>query len=360
MDRDGRSNAPSSAAAETEISLDVLPLHSTNLVTVLDANGVIQYESPSIERIYGYGQDELVGDQVSQYFHPDDRENVMGAFQTVVESEEYTVEAVEYRHKQVDGTYTWVESVASADPTPDGNYVINTRDISSRKKREQNLERTNKRLNEFASIVSHDLRNPLNVAQTRLELTQRECESEHLPHIERAHDRMETLVADLLTLSRVGKQVAETEVVSLERLIESCWQTVSTADATLVVDTNQQLLADESRLQQLLENLVRNSVEHGSTSSRAQSDDSVEHGGESLTVTVGTLETGFYVEDDGPGIKASERKQVFDAGTSGASDGTGLGLRIVKQIVDAHGWEVEITTGTQGGARFEITDVERR
>ncbi len=168
MDRDKRSEPSNCTRSEAGVPLDVLPLHSTNLLTVLDENGIIRYESPSIERIYGYEQDELVGEEVADYFHPDDREEVIAAFRAVVTSEEYAVEAAEYRHRTSDGTYTWVESVASANPTPNGNYVVNTRDISDRKERERRLEEMNERLKEYNSILSHDLRNPLNVAQGRL------------------------------------------------------------------------------------------------------------------------------------------------------------------------------------------------
>ncbi len=105
MDSNRRSESAARNGSEAKIPLDVLPLHSTNLLTVLDENGIIHYESPSIERIYGYEQDELVGEQVAEYFHPDDREDVVSAFQRVVSSEEYTVEAVEYRHRQADGAY---------------------------------------------------------------------------------------------------------------------------------------------------------------------------------------------------------------------------------------------------------------
>lgn len=362
---ENRSSERSRSTAVGEVPLDVIPLHSTNLLTVLDETGVIQYESPSIERIYGYGQDELVGEQVAEYFHPDDRERVLDAFESVVSSEEYTVEAVEYRHRTADGTYLWVESAASADPTPEGHYVVNTRDISARKEHERRLETTNERLEEFASVVSHDLRNPLNVATARLQMAQTECTSEHLDDVADAHERMGTLIDDLLTLSRVGEQVTEPEVVSLAGVSRSCWNTVVTGDATLVTDTTRRLRADRSRLRQLLENLVRNSVEHGASRSNPDPGDSFERGSASsdtgartpVTVTVGELETGFYVEDDGPGIPPEERDRVFEAGYSGSPEGTGLGLNIVEQVADAHGWHVRVTDGTDG-ARFEITGVE--
>jgi PAS domain S-box-containing protein len=332
----------SDSTESAAIPLEEVPLHSTNLLTVLDADGVVRYESPSIERIYGYDPATLVGDPVAEYVHPDDRAEVMDAFRTVVESDAYAVEAVEYRHECADGTYLWVESVASADPTPEGYYVVNTRDISDRKERERDLEAMNERLEEFASVVSHDLRNPLNVAQARLQLGREECDSEHFEDVANAHDRMDALIENLLMLSRVGREVSEPEPIALDRLCRNCWGTVVTDDATLVTDADRRLLADRQRLRQLLENLVRNAVEHAPAG---------------VTVTVGTTESGFYVADDGPGIPADERARVFEAGTS-SDDGTGLGLNIVEGIADAHDWDVRVTDGTDGGARFEITGVE--
>jgi len=343
MDGNERTGERASVGEEAEIPLAELPLHSTNLLTVLDADGVIQYESPSIERIYGFEQAELVGESVAQYFHPADREAVVAAFEEVVSSGEYTVEAAEYRHEQADGTYRWVETIMSSKATSQGYFVANTRDISERKHRERHLEAVNDRLEEFVEVVSHDLRNPLNVAQARLELAREEVESEHLADVANAHDRMETLIADLLSLSQLDSQLTETEPVALPRCAKACWQTVATGEAAIAIETDRQLQADRSRLHQLLENLFRNAVEHG---------------GEAVTVTVSDCEDGFYVEDDGRGIPAAERTQLFDAGQSIDSDGTGLGLSIVEQIAEAHDWRVRVTDGTDGGARFEITNLD--
>lgn len=340
MDRNRRTDTSSSNRSEAEVPLDVLPLHSTNLLTVLDETGVVQYESPSIEQIYGYKQSDLVGEPVSEYFHPDDRERVMTAFQAVVDSEEGVTQAVEYRHKLADGTYLWVESVTSANTTPDGHYVINTRDISERKAREQELHRQNERLNRFVGVVSHDLRNPLAVADGRLELIADEYESEHIEAIRCAHDRMETLIEDLLTIARDGEQVHDREEVDIEDVVLTCWQDIGTDNATIAADVDLQVRADRTRLEQLLGNLLRNAVEHG---------------GEHVTITIGMLDDGFYVEDDGPGIPTDDREQVFEAGYSTEQGGTGFGLGIVKRVVEAHDWNICITDGIDGGARFEIT-----
>jgi signal transduction histidine kinase len=214
-------------------------------------------------------------------------------------------------------------------------------------------------LEEFASVVSHDLRNPLNVAQGRLELARDECDSEHLADVARAHARMEALIDRLLTLSRLGERTSEKEPVDLAGLCEDCWETVPTADATLVTDSDSRLRADRNRLRQLLENLFRNSVEHGSTSPDSQApEDAVDRSGANITVTVGTTDAGFYVADDGSGIPEDERGRVFEAGDSTTRDGTGLGLSIVERIAEAHGWEIRVTEGPDGGARFEVTGVE--
>jgi len=244
------------------------------------------------------------------------------------------------------------------DPTA---IVITIRDITERTEREQELERQNERLEEFVSVVSHDLQNPLNVAAGRLEIADEECESEHLDAAERALERMDEQIADLLRLTREGERVNEIESVALADVVEECWHNVATGEAELVVETTRTVRADPGRLQHLLENLLQNSIEYGWTGDRARPDDTVERGssdGAGVTVTVGDVDGGFYVADNGPGIPESKRSQVFESGYSTAPDGTGFGLAIVKEVVEAHGWSIRVAESTDGGARFEITGVE--
>jgi len=218
--------------------------------------------------------------------------------------------------------------------------------------RNEQLERQNERLDEFASIVSHDLQNPLNVAAGRAALLQEECESDHLDNLTRAHDRMETLIDDLLTLARTGESAGDTEPVDLQGIVESAWRTVGTRAATLVVEASGTIRADRTRLRQLLENLIQNSVEHGSTSPASQARQ------EAVTVTVGLLPDGFYVADDGPGIPVEHRDRVFESGYTTDPDGTGFGTTIARQVAGAHDWQIHLTESDDGGARFEITGVE--
>lgn len=221
--------------------------------------------------------------------------------------------------------------------------AVTLRDVTECERRADELARKNERLDEFASILSHDLRNPLSAAVGYLELAAEESDSAYLDDIERAHERMETLIETLLTLAREGETVQSPEPVDLRSVSERCWQTVGTGAATVDVETDCVVYADPSRLQQLFENLYRNAIEHA---------------GEDVTVTVGELDGGFYVEDDGPGIAESERDQVFEMGYSSVTDSTGFGLSIVRRVAEAHGWDIRVVDGETGGARFEITGID--
>ncbi|MEF8883203.1 MAG: PAS domain S-box protein [Halapricum sp.] len=220
--------------------------------------------------------------------------------------------------------------------------LSHTESALDRLEHERRLRRQNERLEEFASIVSHDLRNPLHVARSHLELARREQDFGHIKTAIDAHKRMETLIENLLTLARDGEREMTVESIDIGEFARQCWQTVETTDATLVVEADHTIRADRSQLQHLVENLVHNAVEHG---------------GPDVTVRIGPLDDGFYVADDGPGITPDERSAVFESGYSTAEDGTGFGLGIVERVVDAHGWEITVADSRDGGARFEITGV---
>ncbi len=224
-----------------------------------------------------------------------------------------------------------------------GGDVYLCEDVTGQFIQQSELKRKNERLKEFARIVSNDLRNPLDVAQGRLELAREAVANDHLDHVARAQGRMEVLIDDLLTLAREGEEVTALEPVELAEAVKACWAQLDAAKATMVVQTNQRIRADGGRLELLLENLLQNAIRHG---------------GEDVTISVGALEDGFYVEDDGPGIPPDGRERVFESGYSTTDGGTGFGLAIVERVADAHGWEVTVTGGDGGGARFEFTGVD--
>ena len=218
------------------------------------------------------------------------------------------------------------------------------REAELRRKHDE-LERQNERLDQFAGVVSHDLRNPLNVAQGQLEFAREGREDPHLEAVDRSLDRMETLIENVLLLAREGDTALDAEPAGLREVLGSCREGVESEEVTLVATTDRAVQADPGRLRQLLGNLVCNAAEHGV---------------DAVTVTLGELDdgTGFYVEDDGEGIPEGDREAVFEPGFSTSSEGTGFGLAIVEKIAEEHRWTVTVTEGTDGGARFEFDGVE--
>jgi len=540
-----------------DVGFETLVEHSSDVITVLDEAGTIRYQSPSVERVLGYGQAALVGEDTFEYVHPSDRSAARTAFEKLVREGDLS-DTVEFRYRRADGSWVWLEASGSAvSGRTAGGYVVNSREITRRRRQQERLrerertlraiyeassdpdrsfgdrvtsllelgrdvidtdhatlsridgddycfqvvqspdddlrsgdvmplagtfceraaatertvvfadvardapeltdrasyealgigcylgapvfvdgevcgtlcfydevsrtdpfsewevalvdlmsqwvsheltrrrarerlERQNEQLERFVSIVSHDLRNPLTVIDGSLRLVEETSDPRHLDRCRGAVDRMRRLVEEVLTLARAGKRVSEPEPVALSSVAEACWGAVATGTATLTVETEGTVLADRSRLRQLFENLFRNAVEHGSTSSRTEPAGSPEHGSTgsrtesddsperdrtngpsaseggpdreagTVTVTVSELSDGdgFYVEDDGPGIPEGERERVFEDGYSTVEGGTGFGLNIVREIARAHGWEVRVTESAAGGARFEITGVD--
>ena len=314
-------------------------------VYVLDEEGRFKFVNEAFVETFGYKQAELIGEDMS-----------IIKDETAIEQGENNLGRV-LSSDGADNAYFETEiQPKSGEPIPcednmtalpyEGEYFDGSagilRDISERKAREQELRRQNKRLDKFASVVSHDLRSPLAVAEGNLELLREDCDSERVNTIDTALTRMDDLIEDLLQLAHTEEQMDSTESVNLAEVVENCWQNVETTDATIQIDTDKTIQADQSRLAQLCENLIRNAIEHNK---------------QDVTITVDELADGFYVEDDGTGIPEDTRNDVFNAGYTTAEEGTGFGLSIVSEVIEAHGWDVRITDGSEGGARFEITNI---
>jgi signal transduction histidine kinase len=272
---------------------------------VLDADGTVGFVNDAFCAIAGVDRETLVGSPLSAIgiLPAETVETVREAAKAVASSgsdsrdadrsqRPATGEAEPFRGEEVtylddDGGRRTAEiNVAPLDVAGTEGAVVVLHDITERRERERELERQNERLDEFAGIVSHDLRNPIQVVRTRAETLDREGESEHVDAILDAADRMEELVDGLLALAREGEAAADSGPVSLRTVAREAWQSVETGSATLDVRTDTTVYGDRSRIRQLFENLFRNALTHGDAGA---------------TVTVGTLDGGFFYRRRRPG-----------------------------------------------------------
>ena len=339
----------------TSARLEALYEDSPDMIDIHDEGGEIVDANPVMAAELGYDREEIVGMDVWDIDTEIDPTEGIELWQSLEMGETRRLETT---FRRADDTTFPVEvQVRRVDVQGDDRFLASSRDISERKAYERRIERENERLDEFASIVSHDLRNPLNVLSGYLRLARETGEESYFDRCESALDEMERLIEDVLTLARQGDAVGSVDPVSLDELATRYANDAfgpiegdggdgangaEGGSATVVVETERDVFADPGRLERLLQNLFRNAAEHGGD-----------------RVVVGDLPDGFYVEDDGPGIPADRRDEVFESGTTTSASGTGLGLAIVARIAEAHGWEVTLTEGEAGGARFEFTGVER-
>jgi PAS domain S-box-containing protein len=301
-------------------------------VLVLDEEHRIVDANPAARALLGIDEGELVGRRIDAVAPP-----ALAAVCTEADSETTLTLSTRRGERTFD---------VRRSALPGGARMVLLYDVTERRVQAEQLERQNERLEEFASVLSHDLRNPLNVAQGYVELFADDAEGEQAEHARRASealDRMETLVDDTLVLAREGPAVTDPEPVELAEAARSAWRSVDTESATLDVRAELTAPGDGERVKRLFENLFRNSIQHAS---------------DGAAVSVEPLADGFAVTDDGPGIPEEKRDEVLEYGFTTDDEGTGLGLSIVSDIAEAHGWRVAVAESEAGGARFEFHGVE--
>ncbi|WP_049981283.1 histidine kinase N-terminal 7TM domain-containing protein [Halolamina rubra] len=300
-------------------------------VIVLDEEDRVVDANPAARKLLDAGDDGVVGHAVDDIASPSLAEACR---------ETDGPERLSLPVGQGERTFDVVRSAL-----PSSGRVVLLSDVTEQRRQAKQLERQNERLDQFASVLSHDLRNPLNVAQGYVDLIEQDGEDgENVERVESALDRIESLIEDTLALAQEGSAVTDPEFVDLAAVAESAWETVPTDDATLAISVDRTVRADRDRLVRLFENLFRNSVEHNDNAD--------------LTVRVEGIPDGFAVVDDGEGIPESERAAVLERGYTTSDGGTGLGLAIVAEIARAHGWRVEIAGSEGGGARIAFHGVE--
>ena len=338
-------------------SLDALD----DVFCILDAEGRVERHNDTLTEVLSVDAESIEGRHATTFFAEPDRETVAQAIERAIENGK--ARGVGRLLTGDDPTpYEFTGARLSEDDGTLRGVIAIGRDVSERREYERTLEAQNERLEEFAGVVSHDLRNPITAVHSQLELYRATGDESHLDDIEDTLERMERLLEDLLQVARYGEVVENPTPTDLATVVDRAVVGALPGSATLEVESVPSLHADADRLQQLVENLLRNAAEHGATDGEVADRADDPSADDGLRVRVGPVTdggslVGFYVADDGPGIPEADREQVFETGYTTSDDGTGYGLSVVRSVAEAHGWTVSVTESWAGGTRVEIGDV---
>ena len=312
-------------------------------IYVKDEDGCFTLVNDAYAEMTGYDREELLGAHASLVVDEDiiatsrEYDQQMLADGHDIPKVDADVQTADGGTIQTEATFAVLKS--------DGAYeqVGVVRDITERKERERQLERQNEQLDNFASLLAHEIRNPVAIGQIYSRQLPEEKNPQAVAYVREAFDRIEDIIDVILLVARGQEAISPSSPVELAAVARQAWGDIDAPEATLEVVTDLTTEVDETYIRHLFRNLFENAVEHG------RSD---------VTVTVGDNPTGFYVADDGTGIPADERGSVFESGhTSAPNDGMGLGLTFVRKMADVYGWEYAVTDSADGGAQFEFENV---
>ncbi|PSQ17621.1 hypothetical protein BRD00_06655 [Halobacteriales archaeon QS_8_69_26] len=320
---------------------------SSDVVSILDADGTFRYLSPSVEEVLGYEPSELVGQGAFQYVHPEDRDRVAREFATAVDDPDRTPDA-EYRFRHADGSWRVVGSRGTNmidDPVVEG-VVVNTREVTDRRRRDQRMDVLNRTLR-------HDLRNAMNVILGNAELLMRDHGTD---------DRAEAIrrtAADMLELGNKVRDVERAldtgersrEMVDLVSVVEERLAAVERSEPEVTVEADlpesEWVLANR-QIGSAVDDAIENAVEHNDADDpvvRVTVDEARLTGEAAVTLTVA---------DNGPGIP-EEELDVLTGGETPLEHTSGLGLWLIKWVVNESAGEIAFEESDLGGTVVRIT-----
>lgn len=356
------------ALERSEAKFRSLIENTSEVISIWDAEGTIRFESPAAERVLGYEIEELEGRKFFDFLHPDDMASIAEQItETLRRPGDSAPFEIRFRHK--DGSYRWLEGIFTNllhDPAVAG-ILSNSRDVTERITTRQQLEaysreleRSNRELEDFGYIASHDLQEPLRKVQAfgdRLKSRYAEALDEtgrdYLERMQGAAGRMQTLIQELLSYSRVTSKAQPFERLDLRQAAHEVVQDLSTRIETtqgcVEVESLPEIEADPLQMRQLLQNLLGNALKFHRESVPPRVTVSGEVSGEWAEIRV---------QDNGIGFESQYADRMFKPfeRLHGRMEyeGTGMGLAIVRKIVERHGGSIRAESLPGEGATFVI------
>ncbi len=367
---------PAAAAplrGDTEARLRWLLENASDIISVIRPDGIIRYESPSVERLLGWRPEDLIGKQILDYVHPDDVAHVVGAIARRIEDPAPVNPPTEFRVRSRDGSWHVLAAMSrvTLDETGDVSLVVNSRDVTEQRALEEQLRLAQRMesIGQLAGGIAHDFNNLLTVIIGRSELLCRRLKPDdplrrNIELIQVTAKRGAALTQQLLAFGR--KQMLQPTVLDLngvvvgitpmlDRLIGSQIAIVTSLDSGL-----RRVKGDRATMEQVIVSLVVNAR------------DAMPDGGRiSLTTANVELDDGFVrahpgaargphvvltVSDTGVGMDADVRARIFEPffSTKGLARGTGLGLAAVYGIVKQHEGYIAVESVPGEGTRFRV------
>lgn len=347
---------------ESELTAEqyrALIAHTSDVVTAVDEEGTVRYQSPSSERVTGWRPEELRGENILEYVHSEDRDRVAERFGALAGEADHIDGEVEFRFETSGGEWTWLAVTGTvADPEgPLEGYIITGRETSERVRSTERLEEQRDGLRLLNEVVRHDIRNDLQVISAYAELLTDQVDGEGREYVETLRERVDHAVdltrtardmADVMLSADSQRQPVDLRA-TLERELDEVRSTYPGAAVTVDGTVPSVTVLADDMLDSILRNLLKNAIQHNDEDV-PEVTVSVEAGGESVVVRVA---------DNGPGVPDDRKEEVFGKGEKGLeSGGAGLGLYLVRTLVDSYGGEVWVEDREEGdpeaGAAFVL------
>jgi PAS domain S-box-containing protein len=335
-----------------------------------DNRGVIEYVNPKFTEVTGYQAKEVIGRQPNLLKSGETpAEQYAGLWDKVRQGEEWHGE---FHNRRKNGELYWESASISALRNPQGeitHYVAVKEDISERKQLQDEIEIHNQEqartealttMGRMASMIAHDLRNPLSSVKMCMQMLNKQSENELFELSDIGLDQiryMENILTDMLTYAK--PEAVNVEWVNIEKLIDTTLLSLQRRieDASVKVVVNHQaglpaLPADANKLRQLFSNLIVNAIQ----ATESQSEDErviVVDSHQVLAESGNTIEVSIC--DNGVGLPEEELERLFEPFYTTRTKGTGLGLAIVKQIVDQHHGKVALSLHAEGGVCAKVS-----
>lgn len=345
--------------------------NALDIITILDTEGIIYYESPSVSKVLGYSVTQLIGQNFFDYIHPDDFVETCSNITSAIENPEIPP-TIEFRYRHQDNSWRTLEAISQRfiDDSPEPRIVVNSRDITERKRLEeirlalQKEKELSTLKTRFFSMASHEFRTPLSTALAAAQILEKSStswnnEEKRLRNLRRIQDSVKNMVQlldDILVINRAeaGKLEFNPELFNIEEYCRQFIEEIQLSAGSkhslhfIAQGESPQVYLDQKLLRSILSNLLSNAIKY-----------SPDGGKINIVLNLNINEIILQISDSGIGISPEDQKQLFDPFHRGKNvsniAGTGLGLVVTKKCIDLHGGNIIVVSQLGIGTTITVT-----